>query len=101
VCLISPDFTYCIKIKILKYDTTKIEKNNDQNDSKHDRYISIVTNLILYSGLVIIITGLIYMIFNLSRADSIIKIWLPFMIVGVALVFVSQLIKWQYLKPSR
>ena len=29
------------------------------------------------------------MMFNLSRADSIFSVWLPFMIAGIVLVFVS------------
>jgi len=35
---------------------------------------------------------------NLAKADSIIGIWLPFMIAGVFLVFVSQMIKWKHVR---
>ena len=42
-----------------------------------------------------------YMIVNLHKADTIISIWLPFMIAEPILVFLSQLIKWQYLGTER
>ncbi len=50
----------------------------------------------LYSGIVILISALIYMIANIAEADSIIRIWLPLMIAGVFLVFMSQVIRWKY-----
>lgn len=76
---------------------TKVTKRN----LKDTRYVSIASQSILYLGIVILISALIYMISNFAKADSIISIWLPFMIAGVFLVFMSQLIKWKYLRAQR
>jgi ABC-type enterochelin transport system permease subunit len=58
-----------------------------------------LSNIILYSGCLILIASLIYMIINLSRADSIIHIWLPFVAAGTIFVFISTLINLFY-KPN-
>ncbi len=68
---------------------------------KSTRYVSIASQSVLYLGVVILISALIYMIANVARADAIISIWLPFMIAGVFLVFISQMIKWKYLRVQR
>lgn len=74
---------------------------NRKRALKDTRYVSIASQSILYLGVVILIAALIYMIANLARADAIISIWLPFMIAGVFLVFMSQMIKWKYLRVQR
>ncbi len=61
--------------------------------SKDARRLSITSQSILYLGVVILILSLMYMIANLAKADTIISIWLPFMIAGVFMVFMSQLIR--------
>ena len=43
----------------------------------------------LLIGAFIIVFSLIFMLFNLSKSDSIIIIWLPFMISGIALIFIG------------
>jgi hypothetical protein len=53
---------------------------------------SIITNTILLIGIAVLIFSLLFLIISLDKADSIIMIWLPFMISGVVLVFVSQVI---------
>ena len=72
-------------------------KTQRKTDLNNNRFFSIVSKLMLYLGIFIMISALIYMIVNMTKADSIISVWLPFMIAGVFLVFMSQLIKWQYL----
>ncbi len=57
-----------------------------------------IGNLVMYGGVLIILTSLFIMMFNLPRADSIIHIWLPFMIAGVILVFISILFRPQAYK---
>ena len=52
-----------------------------------------IAKFLLYGGVLIILTGLIYMIFNLSHADTIITVWVPFMVCGVVLVFLSIFIR--------
>lgn len=69
-----------------------------KRDSKDTRYGSIASKSILYLGIVILISALIYMIANFAKADTIISIWLPFMIAGVFLVFMSQMIRWKYVR---
>ena len=44
-------------------------------------------------GICIILTALIYMLVNLHKADSIIAIWIPFMVAGVWLTFTVTFIK--------
>ena len=51
-----------------------------------------VSNLILYIGVGITLAALIYMIGNLHRADSIITIWMPFMVAGLGLSFTGGVI---------
>ncbi len=67
-------------------------------DSKETRYGSMASKSILYLGVVILISALIYMIANFAEADTIIGLWLPFMVAGVFLVFVSQLIRRKYVR---
>ncbi len=76
---------------------TKVTKR----DLKDTRYVSIASQSMLYLGIVILISALIYMISNFAKADSIISIWLPFMITGVFLVFMSQMIRWKYIRLER
>lgn len=53
---------------------------------------SFITDIILFLGVVLLIFTLLFMILNFDEADSIIMIWLPFMIAGTILVFVSQVV---------
>jgi len=50
-----------------------------------------INNAILFLGVAILIFALIFMVFNFVHADSIVMVWLPFMIAGVVLVLMSQL----------
>jgi hypothetical protein len=45
----------------------------------------------LYSGIIILISALGYLIGNLDKADSIISIWFPFMMAGTLLIFFSSI----------
>ena len=51
--------------------------------------VTFASNLLIFIGVGIIIAALIYMIGNLHRADSLIKMWVPFMIAGVWLTFLG------------
>jgi hypothetical protein len=67
---------------------------NHRISSKINRSIApVVSQIMLLLGSFILIFGLIYMMMNLSRSDSVIVIWIPFMITGVALIFMSQIMK--------
>jgi hypothetical protein len=52
---------------------------------------SLIVKTILYSGIIILISALGYLIGNLDKADSIISIWLPFMMAGTLPVFFSSI----------
>ena len=56
---------------------------------------SITVTILLYTGAFISITALIYMLINLQRADEFVHIWLPFVMAGVVMIFLSQILKWQ------
>jgi hypothetical protein len=51
-----------------------------------------VAKIIMYIALVVLLSAFIYMILDLNRADSIVVLWVPFIIVGVLLVFLSLLL---------
>ena len=72
-----------------------------KRDSKNNHYASIASKSILYLGIAILISALIYMIANFAKADMIVRIWFPFMISGVFLIFISQMIKWKYMQFDR
>jgi hypothetical protein len=50
-----------------------------------------VGKVYLYSGVVILISALFYMIGHLHKADSIVHVWLPIMTGGTVLVFMSMI----------
>jgi hypothetical protein len=60
-----------------------MKKRTEQVSKKN----SLIVKIMLYSGIIILISALGYMIGNLDKADSIISSWLPFMLAGTLLVF--------------
>lgn len=70
------------------------------NAGSHHRS-AMVSRVILFLGILILISTLIFMILNLERADSFVMIWLPFMIAGVLLVFISLVMKYFYEQTNR
>jgi hypothetical protein len=54
---------------------------------------AVTKKLFLYSGIFILLSSVLYMTANLERADFIVVLWTPFILVGVLLVVVSVLIK--------
>lgn len=67
--------------------TGMIQKNNKA------RRISAASNIMLFSGVGVLIASLIYMIVNSENADLIVGSWIPFIVGGVFIVFFSQLFK--------
>lgn len=55
--------------------------------------LAVTKKLFLYSGIFILLSSVLYMTANLERADFIVVLWTPFILVGVLLVVVSVLIK--------
>ncbi len=71
-------------------------KNINIQDPKKARHVSIASKSLLYSGVLILITAVILMITHFAQADAIVSMWLPFMLAGVFLVIMSQMITWKY-----
>lgn len=65
--------------------------------TKRNQHTKPKTNLtaqvILYFGLISLLISFLYIILNRSEADVIISSWLPFMIAGVILIVISQVMK--------
>jgi hypothetical protein len=57
-----------------------------QKESNNGRF-AVVSNLFVIVGVCIMLAALIYMIVNLDKADTIIKIWIPFIVAGLSLTF--------------
>jgi len=51
-------------------------------------------------GAFILVFGLIFMMINLSKSDSIIMLWIPFMFTGVALIIMGLLFKGKKENPK-
>jgi len=62
---------------------------------------NIVSNLLIAVGVCIVLPALVYMIVNLDRADSIIAIWLTFMVIGVLLSFLGTILRLITKSPER
>jgi hypothetical protein len=77
--------------------------NKDRNKAvrKENRYVSMAGRLLLYGGVLIIVSGLIYMLINLEKSDTIFHLWLPYIITGIAMVCISLLIKMPIKGPRR
>jgi protein-S-isoprenylcysteine O-methyltransferase Ste14 len=71
----------------------RFSENRRILNRKNSRITQIVSQIMLLLGAFILIFGLIFMMINLSKSDSIIMIWIPFIITGIALVMMSLLIK--------
>ncbi len=71
-------------------------KKKKQADPKPNRFISIASSTMLYLGVIILITSLIYMLVNLDRSEAIIGIWIIFLLAGLFLVVMSHMLKWMF-----
>ncbi|MBE0651719.1 MAG: hypothetical protein IH595_12880 [Bacteroidales bacterium] len=70
--------------------------------SKSDflHHYTTIERVILFLGILILVSSLIFMILNLENADTLVTIWFPFMIAGVVLVFMSLVMKFSYDKAG-
>lgn len=75
----------------------RLERNQVEADrirkSKSSGIAQISSQIMFLMGAFMIVFGLIFMLINLSKSDSIIMIWLPIMISGVALIVMGLLFK--------
>ncbi|MDR2147413.1 MAG: hypothetical protein LBE91_13235 [Tannerella sp.] len=60
-----------------------------QSGKSNNSRITVVSNSCIIIGACIILSALIYMIVNLDKADSIVTMWMVFMITGISLSFLG------------
>jgi hypothetical protein len=81
-----------------------LEKGFNKNRKlvrKENRSVKLAGSLLFYGGVLIIISGLIYMLINLNKSDTIFHIWLPYIVTGIAMVCISLLLKMPLSKPRK
>lgn len=59
---------------------------------KRSRISMIISNILLLTGSLVIVSLLGYLFFNLDKSDSLVNSLLPFFFVSIGLIVVSQLI---------
>lgn len=72
----------------------KIKKGTDRN-------LELTSRIVLFSGIIVLLSCLTWMILNLDKADSIISIWSPIMFAGSLLIFNGLLIQFMYKRNNR
>jgi xanthine/uracil permease len=76
-------------------------RSRNKPERKENRAISMAARLLLYAGVLVIVSGLIYMLINLNKSDSIFHIWLPYIVTGIAMVCISLILKSPLIKPRK
>jgi len=76
-------------------------KDQSAGNLKHHRIASIVSKALLYLGTLVLVSSFAYLLFNSEKSESLIAMMLPFMVTGLGLIIVSQLIKRAYTKLRR
>lgn len=59
---------------------------------KQRRIYLMVSNILLLLGSLVLVSSLIYILFNLEKSDTLIDLLMPFVISGIGLIVASQLI---------
>lgn len=59
---------------------------------KYSNRTMIISNILLISGSLIIVSPLVYLLLNLDKSDSLVSLMMPFIFAGIALLIMSQLI---------
>jgi hypothetical protein len=75
--------------------------NRNKLVRKENRYVSLAGRLLLYGGVLIIVSGLIYMLIHLDTSDTVFPLWLPYIITGIAMVCISLILKMPVKGPRR
>jgi len=68
--------------------TKRIFKN--QNRLNPSWIASVVSNSMLFIGALLLVSSLLFLLFNLSKSDSLVIILLPLVVMGIGLMVVSQ-----------
>lgn len=77
-----------------------IRKQNDEKSRQH-QIAKLISNILLYLGVVILVLTFGYLLFNFDQSDTLVGMLAPFLLAGLGLVLVSQLIKRGYSKLKR
>lgn len=70
---------------------TRFHLTQNKKNLSGIRMTSIVSKILLYSGVVIVMFAVIYMLVNMDKADSFLAIWTASMIAGVGFMLLSLL----------
>ena len=76
-------------------------KNQSNGITKHQRIASAVSRTLLYLGVMVVIGSFAYILVNLENSDILIGLMIPFIVTGIGLIIVSQVIKRAYTKLRR
>lgn len=76
-------------------------KNQNSGNTKHQRIASTVSRTLLYLGVVVIIAAFAYILVNLENSDAMVGMMIPFVVTGIGLIIVSQVIRRAYTKLRR
>lgn len=59
---------------------------------KRSRTSMIISNILLLTGSLMIVSPLVYLLFNLDKSDSLVNLLMPFFFAGIGLLIISQVI---------
>jgi len=68
-------------------------RNQANENPKHHRIALIASKMMLYLGTLIMVSTFIYLLVNWEKSNFLIGMLLPFLVTGLGLILVSQLIK--------
>jgi ABC-type transport system involved in cytochrome c biogenesis permease component len=76
-------------------------KNQSDKKMDHHRIVSTISRTMLLLGVFVLISAFAYLLFNIEKSDMMIGMMLPFLVAGLGLILVSQLIKRAYTRLHR
>jgi hypothetical protein len=68
-------------------------KNQPHDKGGHRNIASVISAILMYLGALILIVSFGYLLLNMDQSDKLIGLIFPFLIAGLGLIIVSQLIK--------
>jgi amino acid transporter len=71
-------------------------RNQNNRKSKHHQLVAIISKVMLYLGAVILIGSFAYLFYNYGKSNFLIGMIAPFLVAGLGLIFISQLIRRAY-----
>jgi uncharacterized membrane-anchored protein len=70
--------------------TKRIFKNQNRQQQNPSWIASVVSNSMLFIGALLLVSSLLFLLFNLNKSDSLVIILLPLVVMGICLMVVSQ-----------